>query len=206
MAYNKLMTTPSKINLRRLYFKNKHSTAEIAKIFGYSENKINYWLRKYKIKKRSISEAIYTKNNLGGDPFKIKKLKTRKDIELFNLGVGLFLGEGTKRSKYSVVLANSNPKILKLFLEFLRDICRVNEGKIKAALNIFDDIDIKKAINFWNEVTGISISRFSKTIIRASKGGTYKNKSRYGTLTLYVSNTKLKALMDNWCENALSRL
>ena len=199
------MMTLSKINLLRLYFKDKYSTAEIAKIFKCSENKINYWLAKYKIKKRSISEAIYTKNNSDGDPFEIKKLKTGRDIELFNLGVGLFLGEGTKKIKSTVVLANSNPKILKLFLKFLREICGINEGKIRAALNVFDDIDIKGAINFWSEVTGIHISRFGKTMVRKSKGGTYKNRSEYGTLTLYVSNTKLKTLMDEWCKNALNR-
>src|SRR3989344_8859355 len=103
------MITLSRTNLLKLYVKNKHSTAEIAKILRCSEHKINYWLAKYKIKKRPISEAIYAKNNLYGDPFKIQKLKTRKDIELFNLGVGLFLGEGTKRSKFNVVLANSDP-------------------------------------------------------------------------------------------------
>lgn len=198
------MTTISRIILSRLYFKNKHSVSEIAKIFKCSENKINYWLRKYKISKRSVSEAIYVKSNPDGDPFKIKKLKTRKDIELFNLGVGLFLGEGTKKNKFKVVLANSDPKISKLFLKFLRKICKINEKKIKAALNIFDDINVKMAINFWSGATGIPISRFGKTMVRKSKGGTYKNKSQHGTLTLYVSNTKLKILMDEWCKNALN--
>ena len=199
------MITLSRTNLLKLYVKNKHSTAEIAKILRCSEHKINYWLAKYKIKKRSISEAIYAKNNLYGDPFKIQKLKTRKDIELFNLGVGLFLGEGTKRSKSTLALANSDPKILKLFLKFLREICKINEEKIKAALNIFDDVDVNGATNFWRGVTEIPISRFGKTMIRKSRGGTYKNKSQYGTLTLYVSNTKLKTLMDEWCKNALNR-
>ncbi|MDP2966976.1 MAG: hypothetical protein Q8N87_01010 [bacterium] len=180
------------------------SMQEIADKTGWKHGKVVYWMHKFGISRRSRSEANYIKYNPTGDPFEIKKLKTKKDIELFNLGIGLFLGEGTKRNKFNVTLANSNPEILRLFLKFLREICGVNETKIKAALNIFDDVNLTQALNFWSKVTNIPLSRFGKTMVRKSRGGTYKNKSLYGTLTIYVPNIKLKTLMDKWCKKALT--
>lgn len=177
---------------------------EISDKMGWKYGKIVYWMKKFNIPRRSRSEANYIKYNPKGDPFKIKKLKTKKDIELFNLGIGLFLGEGGKKNKFNLVLPNSDPKILRLFLKFLREICKVNEEKIKAALNIFDDVNLTQAVNFWSKTTDIPLSRFGKTMVRKSKGGTYKNKSLYGTLTIYVANIKLKTLMDKWCQNVLT--
>lgn len=176
---------------------------EISAKTGWSYHQVTYWMDKHDIPRRSLSEAIYTKQNPKGDPFKIKKLKTKRDLELFNLGVALFLGEGTKKNKHNVILSNTNPKILKLFLKFLKEICGVESQKIRAALNIFDDVNLEEALNFWQKTMGIPHSMFAMPTIRKSRGGTYKNKSKYGTLTVYVSNTKLKKLIDKYCEETL---
>jgi len=189
----------TKEQLKRLYNKGL-SMMEIATKVGISNSGVKYLAEKYNIPRRSRSEANYLKYNPAGNPFKIKKLKTKKDIELFNLGIGLFLGEGTKKNKFNVAFANSDQQILKLFLKFLREICGVEERKIKAALNIFNDVDGEEAVNFWSKMTKIPVNRFNTITIRKSKGGTYKNKSRWGTLTIYIPNVKLKAIMDEWCK------
>jgi hypothetical protein len=194
----------AKEKLMELYQKG-FSMQEISNKTGWKYGKVVYLMKKFDIQRRSISEAIYAKWNPNGDPFKIKNLKTKKDFELFNLGIGLFLGEGSKRSKHSVVLSNTNPKILKLFLRFLKEICGIKNQKVRAALNIFDDVDLEEALNFWQTTVGIPRSMFVTSIIRKSRGGTYKNKSHYGTLTIYTTNIKLKTLLDEWCKNALDR-
>lgn len=176
---------------------------EIAQKTGYSNSGVKYLADKYNIKRRSRSEANYLKYNPTGDPFKVKKLKSKRDIELFNLGIGLFLGEGCKKTRNHVVLANTNPEIIKLFLEFLRNICGVENHKIKAALNIYDDVNIYKALTFWQTETKIPLIQFYKPIIRKSRGGTYKDKSKYGTLAISISNTKLKTIIDEQCNKAL---
>ncbi|MBU4298502.1 hypothetical protein KJ636_00450 [Patescibacteria group bacterium] len=90
------------------------SMQEISDKIDWKHGKVVYWMRKFNMPRRSRSAANYIKYNPNGDPFKIKKLKTRKDIELFNLGIGLFLGEGGKKNKFNLVLPNSDPKILRL--------------------------------------------------------------------------------------------
>lgn len=193
----------AKEQLEELY-KNGYSAKDIADRLNYSESGIRYLLSKYAIPRRSISEAIYVKNNPNGDPFKIKELETQEDFKLFYISIGLYLGEGDKTSKHNVKLVNSNPYILRIFVKFLREICRVNEAKIRASLNIFDDVKLQNSINFWTNSIGITKKQLTGAIVRKSRGGSYKNKSEYGTLSVYVSNIKLKKIIMDWCNNLIS--
>lgn len=101
----------NKTRLHELYVTKQKSVAEIAELFACSQNKINYWLNKFDISKRSISEAIYVKANPSGDPFSRKKIVDISDAKLLGLGLGLYWGEGTKRNKNSVRLGNTDPDL-----------------------------------------------------------------------------------------------
>jgi len=194
----------AKETLVELYYNQKLSMAEIAKKLGVSNSNVYYWMSKHGIPRRIRSEAIYIKQNPNGDPFKIKELKTKEEFELFTLGIGLYLGEGSK-TKDNVALANSDSRIIKVFLKFLREFCGVDEAKMTTELNIFDDVDLEIVMKYWMEVTQIPQSRFGKPIVRKSRGGMYKNKSKYGTLTVIVCNTKLLAKILSWCDEMLER-
>ena len=113
--------------LEKLYIKKKNSVAEISKILNCSQNKVNYWINKHEIKKRTISDAVYIKNNPNGDPFTLKKLTTKNDHYLFGLGIGLYWGEGTKSNKHSVRLGNTDPYMILKFIEFLDVIYGINK-------------------------------------------------------------------------------
>jgi hypothetical protein len=77
-------------SLLDLYVVKKYSVSKISAIFNCSENKINYWLAKYEIKKRTISDAIYQLKNPLGDPFALKKAETLEQGILFGMGLGLY--------------------------------------------------------------------------------------------------------------------
>ncbi len=188
-------------DLRKLYLGRKRSSAEIARIFKCSEHKVNYWLLKHNIVKRSISEAVYVKRNPCGDPFKLKEIKTLSDAKLFGIGLGLYWGEGNKKNKNSVRLGNTDPYVIKKFMEFLIEVCGVRPSKIRFGLQIFGDMSPKKALRFWLLVLRkfrISPKQFFKIIVTPHRGvGNYRTKTKCGVLTIYVSNSKLKALIDN---------
>jgi hypothetical protein len=192
----------SKKQLEQLYLGEYLSMAEIAEKLKCSVNKVVYWMDRHEIARRYWDEASYIKHNPNGDPFQIKELATDDDRELFQLGIGLYIGEGTKNSR-DVRLANADPQVIRAFLRFLREICRVDEKKVFAWLNIFDDTNLEEALAFWKQVTQLPESQFYKSIVRQSKGGSYLNKSRLGTLTIVVSNTRLAKKIGEWCENAL---
>ena len=105
--------------LRRLYSDEHKSAQEIAEIFNCSSNRINYWLKKYYITKRSISDAIYIKHNPNGDPFEFVPPRNIEEAKLFGLGLGLYWGEGNKANKNTVRLGNTDPVLLNKFIEFL---------------------------------------------------------------------------------------
>jgi len=169
------------------------SSKEIAEKLGFSENKINYWLKQFRIPKRSISEALYLKHNPNGDPFQIKKDLTPEEIKLLGLGLGLYWGEGGKRGTHDVRLSNSDPKLIKKFLDFLIIICQINTDKLKFWLQIFDDTNPQRALKFWCQELNIKPEKFYKTTITPSRGpGTYKEKCRFGVLTVNFGNTKLR--------------
>jgi hypothetical protein len=195
----------AKETLVELYCNQKMSMAEIAKHLGVPYKTVVYWMSKHGIPRRSPSEATYVKRNPDGDPFKIKKLKTKEDSELFAFGVGLYAGEGKKTCNSEVGFANTDARIIKSFLRFLREICGVNENKIVAELNIFDDVDLEAAVKYWMYVTNIPRTQFVKPIVRKSRDGTYKNKSVYGTLTVRVFNKKLLSQILSWCDEMLER-
>lgn len=172
--------------------------AEISIVLNCSIHKVSYWMKKYRIKSRSHSQATYIKENPDGDPFKIKQKRSKKENLLYGIALGLFWGEGTKATPYSVRLTNTDPSMIRIFRKFLLEICQVNKMKIRYSLVTFQDTDPEKATEFWGKSLGISKQRFGTIVSIPTQGkGTYKKKSLYGVCTITVSNIKLKSwIMD----------
>lgn len=185
-----------KERLNKLYIGQGKSKQEIAKLLNCSLHKVSYWMEKHAIKTRSISDAIYLKHNPNGDPFKFKKPKNINEAVLYGLGLGLYWGEGTKADSHSVRLGNTDPKLLKRFVEFLIRFFGINKQRLRFGLQIFTDISIEEAIDFWVKELKIKRHQVYKPIITLSGSlGTYRKKSRYGVLTVIFSNTKLRNLL-----------
>ncbi|MBI4085148.1 MAG: hypothetical protein HY432_01415 [Candidatus Liptonbacteria bacterium] len=182
--------------LKKLYVRERKSSAQIAKLLGCSEHKVNYWLEKNVIPKRSISEAIYALNNPDGDPFSLSVPRNIEEAKLFGLGIGLYWGEGTRADKNTVKIGNSDPRLIKKFMEFMHKFYGIDKSMFKFHLHLFSDINFEEAMFFWSKNLGIKRSQFYKpTITKTGKLGTYCKKSKYGVLTLYFSNTKLRNIM-----------
>lgn len=174
------------------------SVQDISQKLGVPYTKVRYWFEKYDIHRRSRSAATYAKRNPNGDPFKIKRRLTRREIELKGFGLGLYWGEGTKSDNRSVRLGNSEPRLIKKFIEFLVVICGVEPEKLKFSLQTFNDIDPQEAERFWVKELGVKSSQFSKTTVSTVRGeGTYRNKSEHGVLTVYVHNKKLRDALEH---------
>jgi len=174
--------------------------AEIAQREHVSLNTVAYWMKKYNIKSRTRSDASYLKRHPNGDEFQVNN----NYPELLSMGIGLYLGEGTK-SGHGVRFTNSDPKNIKIFLSFLYQVCGVQKEKIKAWINYFDDSDYKSVLDFWMQKTGIRAKNFYKPFERKRKLGTYKKRSIYGTITILFDNKKLKDQIERWSEEMITR-
>ncbi len=116
---------------------------------------------------------------------------------LFVLGLGLYWGEGDHRLENGKVsLVNTDPKIIRLFGEFLRKVLGVPEEKIRAWLILYPDLSEKKCKNFWSEVSGVSLERFRKT--QFIRGRHPTRRTTHGMCTIQVNSRGLKEKIFIW--------
>jgi len=112
-------------------------------------------------------------------PDKLKNINTAK-IALSML----FLGDGSKKTKGSLMFGNSNPLIIALFLSLLRYCYDIDEKKFRCTLQCRADQNVKKLEKFWSQITKIHKNQFYKakidprTIGKPSKNTDYKGVCR----------------------------
>ncbi len=195
-------TQPSREELFGLYMTQKKSVKYISDVLKCSQNKVNYWLQKYEIQKRSISDAMYELKNPDGDPFIFTQPKTKEDAMLFGLGLGLYWGEGAKRGTGGVRLTNTDPRLLKKFIEFLEKMYMIDRDKLRFSIQIFRDISSEQALAYWCKELDVSKDQFYKVIVSKVRGlGTYRHKSEHGVVIVYFNNIKLKQSICSLIEN-----
>jgi len=127
---------------------------------------------------------------LGAETQYMDKFTTR---ELSIIGAVLYNCEGTRLRKdkrrkndiyyWVIEFTNSEPNIIKLFLNFLRKIIKIDETRLKAQLFIHEDLKKEELEKFWSKITKISAENFNKTMILKSKNLKFKV-SPYGTLKI----------------------
>jgi len=179
--------------LYNLYTVKGLSMEEVAVRLGCSANKVKYWLVQHDIMRRSISDAVYLKNNPNGDPFSFRKPKTIEDGILYGMGIGLYWGEGTKSNLNSVRLGNTDSELLNTFILFLERIFQIKKTDMRFGLQLFTDIDEKKALDYLVGKLKVRKNQFYKvTVTMSGSIGTYRKKSEYGVVTVYYNNTKLR--------------
>jgi hypothetical protein len=193
----------SKLLLKKLYLKQQLSIAQMAAQLDCSANKIVRSLEAHHIARRTISEAIYVRRNPSGDPFKIHLPKTQADRRLFDLAVGLYIGEGSKKAPGTVGLINGDPRVIRIFVQFMRRICGVEPAQLSAHLNLYDDVNVTAAIRFWSNTTGVPRLQFDKPTLRVRSDSLTKR--RYGIISLRFYNIKLYRLVLQWCDEALTQ-
>jgi hypothetical protein len=187
----------SKEVLQELYLNKKYSAAKIAHHVSCSENKVNYWIAKHGIQKRTIGDALYLKHNPKGDPFTVRIPKSINDAILYGLGVGLYWGEGTKANKTSVRIGNTDPRLICAFIRFLEVCYGIDRNKLKFGLQIFGDMNKESTLRFWTKMLGVPRSQFQPgVVVTPYRGvGNYRNKTKHGVITLYFNNRKLRDII-----------
>jgi hypothetical protein len=182
-----------KATLEDLYITQNLSVSDTAKVLGVSAHKVNWWMDKYGIRRRSLSDAIFAKNRRSGRPHQLKPITTLADARLLGLGMGLYWGEGNKANRHSVRLGNTDANLIKTFMDFLITLFDVDKQDLRFGLQIFTDIDPQQALHFWQNSLGVDASQFYKITVTISGSiGTYRHKSKHGVLTVYYNNSRLR--------------
>ena len=126
----------------------------------------------------------------------LQELKDNISNPLFISGVTAYWGEGDKLTRNQVRLANTDPQMIKLFINFLIIFCYIPKDKLRLALHIYEDLDDGKCRTYWSEVTGLNY--FHKTMVLPSRHKT--RRLPYGTCTVITTNTYLKRKLLLWID------
>ncbi|MDQ3709852.1 MAG: hypothetical protein M3387_11220, partial [Actinomycetota bacterium] len=66
----------------------------------------------------------------------------------------LYAGEGGKTDG-SILFANSDPKIVRLFCSWLRYLFNIDEGRLRVRLYLHQGLDLTASTAFWSSVTAV---------------------------------------------------
>jgi len=115
----------------------------------------------------------------------------------------LYAAEGAKSIRGSIMLGNSDPSIISLFLRLLRLCYTIDERKFRCTLQCRADQDIPELEKFWSQTTKIPLAQFYKaridprTINKPSKKPDYKGVCRidYFSAEIFLDLTSIAKII-----------
>ena len=93
----------------------------------------------------------------------IREYPKFKTSPLFTSGLMLYWSEGDNGIKGgSTRLTNTDPRMIKIFINFAVKFCQVDLKKIRLALILYPDLNDTICKNYWIKKTGIPLNQFHK--------------------------------------------
>ena len=125
--------------------------------------------------------------------------EAKKDIgnlskrDLFMVGLGLYIGEGSKFHN-SVRIVNSDYNIILLAIRWFHEVIGVPKENFSMRVHMYPDSDEKKILRFWIKTTGLPLGQFKKSHVdyRQDKKISRKGKLPYGTAHMTVKSNGYK--------------
>ena len=196
---------------------------------GASKSTLSDWLQKIpytpnkemikRIGMARMKSGVYKHNQMIVSTKRIK-IAAKKELgklnrrDLWLLGIGLYLGEGSKTHN-NVRIVNSDPRIVKLSVLWFKRICGLKTENFSPVVHIYPDNNLKKTIKYWSKITGIPKDQFQKTQIdiRANKSTKKRNVLPYGTINLQIRSRGKKKFgrflyrkIMGWIESATKQI
>jgi hypothetical protein len=160
------------------WFKNQPFEPNNQTLLRMKEGPLKVGIRRRTAKLESINKF----RDLG-----IKEVGQLSRRDLWMLGLGIYIGEGSK-SIESVRIANADPLVILISIRWMRDICGLSNENISIKLHLYPDNDTEKSMKYWQELTKLPLSSFQKCHIDTRKNKTIMKHGKlpYGTAHLRV--------------------
>lgn len=127
----------------------------------------------------------------------IYEFESLKDNPLFIVGIMLYWAESDNNlSTANTRLSNTDPRMIKMFINFAEQICKVSRENIRIALIIYPDIIESDCKKFWSKFLHIPLNQFYKT--QVIQGKLRNKKIEQGICMVHIGNTSLKIRIHTW--------
>ena len=195
------------------------SYREIHRILGVPKGTLSYWFRniswsesvrkelqekgraKQAQKIQYLNKLRYEYKLIRHEKYRNEaqvEFRTLKNNTLFLIGISLYWGEGEKINKGRVSVINSDENMMRIVSLFYRNILRISDDKLRAALFLYEDMNENLLKQYWSEITHIPIHQFIKTQFLHSRSTLTKRKVSHGMCTVYFSDTKMNIKIKEW--------
>lgn len=173
------------------------SYSQIKKLLGVSKSTLSLWLKDYPLSKERIKE-LRANNEQRIERFREtmrrkkearleKTYKIQKGLilpldkkESFIAGLFLYWGEGSKSKMDRLSISNTDPNIIKFFINWLNKSLNVNRTKIRILLHLYSDMDIRKETMFWSDQLKIPLSQFNRPYVKKTLSTNVNHKGSFG--------------------------
>lgn len=130
--------------------------------------------------------------------------------ELWLIGVALYWAEGSKEKDYhpggNLRFGNSDPRMIELFLKWLKEILKISDDRIGIEILIHENSknNISAVKQYWSKVVGWKVNRLTKVYYKKTKIKTNRRNIGnlyYGGIRVTVkSSSSLVRQIAGWTE------
>jgi len=180
---------------------------QIASLLGVSQSSVSLWVRDIRLtdqqRMRLIERARSSRNRSRSAHFRSRRLAdqnegrilARQGDAMHVAGCMLYWAEGSK-SRNTVQFVNSDPAVVRCFVEFLRTHFAVSDDAFRLDCNLFaDHVERQREIEqFWLNTLDLPTSCLRKSTVNVYSKYSQKkrqNKLPYGTVRLCVHSTRV---------------
>ncbi|MEK7460956.1 MAG: hypothetical protein AAB647_01935 [Patescibacteria group bacterium] len=179
------------IDLIKGLYNSGKSVPQIANELGLSQ-----WMLYNKMKREKVLRRLPAESNkirFLSKPLSFSKKNYLRPMErdLMIAGLMLYWAEGSKRNINTIDFANSDPKMVVIFLNLFRSIYQIQEDKLRVLLYCYANQSIPDLILFWKKLTKIPEKQFTKPYVRSDFQEDKVNRMRYGMVHIRYNDQRL---------------
>lgn len=199
------------------------SYSEILKMVPVAKSTLSIWLKSVDLSKpqqQRLTAKKLAAAKRGGDARKKMRIDTTAEIvnrskkqigvvskrELFLIGAILYWAEGTKEKEGTpgsgIQFTNSDPKMLRIFLLWLRSVCKIDEEKIHFQIYLHETnaARVREVVTYWSRNLGVGEDRLGTVYFKKNKLTT----KRKNTGELYFGLIKIKVRQSSGLVRSIS--
>jgi transposase-like protein len=206
------MKTAEREQARRMRHEEGRSIKEIARLLGVSTSSVSHWVRDIELTDTQHAalqarNGLHERQRLAHAAMAAKARARRTTAQQggrerarsldyrYAAGCMLFWAEGS-RQRNKVVFTNSDPAMVRFFVEFIREFFDISSDRLRLTCNLFADHEARQREieNFWLRTVGLPRSCLCKSTVNRYSCYSQKkrkNKLPYGTCRFVLHSTEI---------------